>query len=117
MQRALLTFLSYIVLTPLTGFLTDKLGGRRVITTCAVILGAGIILTGTVKSFWTACIFYAVVGIGATGMWTPVITQVQRWFTINRRGLALGILSTVYGLGFATMGIAGMFVIFCVCRF
>jgi len=97
---------SYIVLTPLTGFLTDKFGGRRVITTCAVILGAGIILMGTVKSLWTACIFYAVVGIGATGMWTPVITLVQRWFTINRRGLALGILSTGYGLGFATMGIA-----------
>ena len=97
---------SYIALTPLTGFLTDKFGGRRVITTCAVILGAGIILMGTVKSLWTACIFYAVVGIGATGMWTPVITLVQRWFTINRRGLALGILSTGYGLGFATMGIA-----------
>lgn len=97
---------SYIALTPLTGFLTDKFGGRRVITTCAVILGAGIILMGTVKSLWTACIFYAVVGIGATGMWTPVITLVQRWFTTNRRGLALGILSTGYGLGFATMGIA-----------
>lgn len=97
---------SYIALTPLTGFLTDKFGGRRVITTCAVILGAGIILMGTVKSLWAACIFYAVVGIGATGMWTPVITLVQRWFTINRRGLALGILSTGYGLGFATMGIA-----------
>jgi MFS family permease len=95
---------SYIVLTPLTGFLTDKFGGRRVITTCAVILGTGIILMGTVKSLWTACacIFYAVVGIGATGMWTPVITLVQRWFTTNRRGLALGILSTGYGLGFAT---------------
>ena len=97
---------AYIILTPLTGFLTDKFGGRRVITTCAVILGAGIILMGTVKSLWTACIFYAVVGIGATGMWTPVITLVQRWFTTNRRGLALGILSTGYGLGFATMGIA-----------
>ena len=39
-------------------------------------------------------------------MWTPVITVVQRWFAPNRRGLALGILSTGYGMGFATMGIA-----------
>ncbi|MBW1706641.1 MAG: MFS transporter [Deltaproteobacteria bacterium] len=95
---------SYIILTPLTGFLTDRLGARRVITTCAFILGAGVILMGTAESLWTACIFYAVVGIGATGMWTPVITVVQRWFAANRRGLALGILSTGYGLGFATMG-------------
>ncbi|MBU2648006.1 MFS transporter, partial [bacterium] len=40
----------------------------------------------------------------ATGMWTPVITLVQRWFAFHRRGLALGILSTGYGLGFASMG-------------
>jgi len=96
---------SYIILTPLTGFLTDRLGARRVITTCAFILGAGVILMGTVESLLTACVFYAVVGIGASGMWTPVITVVQRWFTANRRGLALGILSTSYGLGLATMGV------------
>ncbi len=98
--------LSYIILTPLTGILTDRLGARRVISACAFILGAGILLMGTVKSFWTACVFYAVVGIGASGMWTPIITVVQRWFTPNRRGMALGILSTGYGLGFATMGVA-----------
>jgi len=97
---------SYIILTPLTGILTDRLGARRVISTCAFILGVGILLMGTVKSLWTACVFYAVVGIGATGMWTPVITLVQRWFTTNRRGMALGMLSTGYGLGFATMGVA-----------
>ncbi len=96
---------SYIILTPFAGYLTDRLGARRVITTCAFILGVGILMMGTVKSLWTACIFYAVVGIGATGMWTPVITLVQRWFTANRRGMALGILSTGYGLGFASVGI------------
>jgi len=97
---------SYIILTPLTGILTDRLGARRVISTCAFILGVGILLMGTAKSLWTACVFYAVVGIGSTGMWTPIITVVQRWFTTNRRGMALGILSTGYGLGFATMGVA-----------
>jgi len=96
--------ISYIILTPLTGFLTDRLGARRVIAICAFILGLGIILMGTANSLWTACVFYAVAGIGASGMWTPVITVVQRWFAANRRGLALGILSTGYGLGFATMG-------------
>jgi sugar phosphate permease len=96
--------LSYIALTPLTGYLTDRLGARRVIAVCAFVLGAGIFLMGTVRSLWTACLFYAVAGLGATGMWTPVITVVQRWFAPNRRGLALGILSTGYGLGFATMG-------------
>lgn len=99
-------FFSYIVLTPFAGYLTDRLGARRVITTCAFILGVGVLLMGTISSFWMACLSFGIVGIGGTGMWTPVITVVQRWFAPHRRGLALGILSTGYGLGFATMGVA-----------
>jgi sugar phosphate permease len=95
---------SYIALTPLTGYLTDRLGARRVITSCSLILGVGVLLMGTTTNLLTSCLFYAVVGLGATGMWTPVITVVQRWFSPTRRGLALGIMSTGYGLGFATMG-------------
>ncbi len=97
---------SYIILTPITGNLTDRFGARYVITTCTFILGAGVFLMGTAESLWTACLFYTIVGLGSTGMWTPIITVVQRWFAPNRRGLALGILSTGYGLGFATMGVA-----------
>ncbi len=88
----------YIALTPLTGYLTDRLGARRVITSCALILGIGVILMGTAKTLPMACLFFAVAGLGATGMWTPVITVVQRWFSLGRRGMALGILSTVYFL-------------------
>lgn len=95
---------SYIAITPLAGYLTDILGARRVITACSLILGLGVLLMGTIHSLWGACLFYAIVGLGATGMWAPVLTVVQRWFSPHRRGLALGILSTGYGLGFATMG-------------
>ena len=96
----------YLALTPFTGFLTDRLGARRVIAVCSLILGTGVLLMGTVRSLPDACIFYAIVGLGATGMWTPVITVVQRWFSPKKRGLALGIMSTGYGLGFGTMGAA-----------
>ncbi|MCX5834398.1 MAG: MFS transporter, partial [Deltaproteobacteria bacterium] len=97
---------TYILLTPLAGYLTDRFGARLVITVCSLILGAGLLLMGKVDSLLFACLAFAVVGLGATGMWTPVITVVQRWFAPHRRGLALGILSTGYGLGFATMGAA-----------
>jgi MFS family permease len=96
----------YIALTPLTGHLTDRLGARRVITACSLILGAGVLLMGMSHSLEMACLAFAIAGLGATGMWTPVITVVQRWFVPRRRGLALGVLSTGYGLGFATMGAA-----------
>jgi len=95
---------TYIAMSPFTGYFTDRFGGRVVITVCAFILGLGLLLMGTVASLWTACLSYAVVGLGASGMWTPLLTVVQRWFSHQRRGLALGILSTGFGLGFATMG-------------
>jgi len=98
--------LCYLAITPFTGYLTDRLGARRVITTCSFILGVGVLLMGTITNLWMACLFYAIVGLGATGMWTPVLTVVQRWFSPHKRGLALGIMSTGYGLGFATMGAA-----------
>ena len=95
---------AYVCLTPFAGNLTDRFGARRVITLFCIVLGTGTLLMGTVEHFWTACIFFALAGAGASAMWTPVITVVQRWFGRRRRGMALGILSTGFGLGFATTG-------------
>lgn len=96
--------LAYIAITPLTGYLTDRLGARRVISVCLLILGVAVVGMGRVETLGSASFFFGLAGLGATGLWTPVITLVQRWFASHRRGLALGILSTGYGLGFATMG-------------
>ena len=96
---------AYIAFSPFTGYLTDRVGARRVITACILILGTAVFFMGTIDALWSACIIYGVAGLGAAGLWGPVITLVQRWFAFHRRGFALGILSTGYGLGFATMGL------------
>lgn len=95
---------AYVCLTPFTGNLTDRFGARRVITLFCILLGTGTLLMGTVESFWSASIFFALTGAGSSAMWTSVLTVVQRWFGKRRRGMALGIISTGYGLGFATTG-------------
>ncbi len=38
---------AYILLTPLTGLLTDRFGARPVISACGVILSLGVLLMGT----------------------------------------------------------------------
>ena len=96
---------TYIAISPFTGYLTDRIGARRVITACILILGAAVFSMGTIEALWPGCIIYGVAGLGAAGLWGPVISLVQRWFAFHRRGFALGILSTGYGLGFATMGV------------
>ena len=97
--------LTYIVVAPFTGYLTDRLGARRVISACLLLLAGGVLLLGSADRLWTACVAFGIAGLGASGLWVPVITLVQRWFSIRRKGLALGILSTGYGLGFAVMGV------------
>ena len=94
----------YITISPFTGFLTDRFGARRVITICLLILSLGVFFMGSVTSLWSACFFFAIAGLGATGMWVPVVAMVQRWVTIKRRGITLGMVSTGFGLGLATMG-------------
>jgi sugar phosphate permease len=97
-------FYAYILFSPFVGYITDRLGARVVIPVFGVILGVGTFMMGLSNGFWQAAFTFCFVGIGAAAMWTPIITLVQRWFAVNRRGMALGILSAGFGLGFATMG-------------
>jgi len=95
---------TYVIFTPLAGYLNDRVGGRAVLTVCALILGLGLLGMGAAGSLGWAAAAFGLTGLGASGMWAPLITLVQRWFAPRRRGLALGIISTSYGLGLACLG-------------
>mgnify|MGYP000018976377 FL=1 len=95
----------YIGVAPLAGWFTDRIGARRVITGGLLVLGTGVLLLGRAQSLAAASLAFGLAGLGAAGLWVPVITLVQRWFAPGRRGLALGLLSTGYGLGFAASGV------------
>ncbi len=94
----------YIGVAPLAGWFTDRIGARRVIAGGLLVLGTGALLLGRAHSLAAASFAFGLAGLGAAGLWVPVITLVQRWFAPERRGLALGLLSTGYGLGFAASG-------------
>jgi len=96
---------AYILFSPLTGWLTDHIGGRFVISFFCLFLGVGTFLMGQASNLFTAIVFHGLVGMGAAAMWVPIVTLIQKWFGITRRGLALGILSPSYAMGFGLMGI------------
>lgn len=98
-------FFTYILFSPLMGWLTDRIGGRFVISFFCLFLGTGTFLMGYASSLMTAILFHGLVGVGASAMWTPIVVLVQKWFGETRRGLALGILSPSYALGFGLMGV------------
>jgi sugar phosphate permease len=98
-------FLTYILFSPLTGWLMDRVGGRFVISFFCLFLGIGTLLMGQASNLATAIFFHGIVGIGAAAVWTPISALIQKWFGGKKRGLALGILSPSYALGFGLMGI------------
>jgi sugar phosphate permease len=98
-------FLTYILFSPLTGWLMDRVGGRFVVSFFCLFLGVGTLLMGQATNLVTAIFYHGIVGIGAAAVWTPISALVQKWFGGNKRGLALGILSPSYALGFGLMGI------------
>lgn len=98
-------FFTYTVLSPLSGFLVDRVNARKLLTLFSIILGASAFLMGKPVSFFQACLFYAMVGVGSSATWTPVMTLNQRWFGARHRGRVLGILSMGWAIGYALMGL------------
>ena len=96
---------TYLVFAPIMGWLTDRVGGRKVISFFCLFLGGGTFLMGQAESLLASVVFFGIVGLGAAAMWVPSATLIQKWFGTNKRGLALGILNASAGAGFGLMGL------------
>jgi sugar phosphate permease len=97
--------ITYLVFSPIMGWLTDRIGGRKVISFFCLFLGGGAFLMGKAENLFASTIFFSLVGIGSAAIWVPTVTLVQEWFGTKKRGLALGILNASSGAGFGTMGL------------
>jgi len=98
-------YAAYTIFAPLVGFLADRVSARKLIVLFCLIQGVGTLLMGAPSTLWQACLFFGIVGAGSSAMWTPVVTLVQRWFGVKRRGAVLGILSVSYAIGYGIMGL------------
>jgi MFS family permease len=97
--------ITYLIFAPVMGWLTDRIGGRKIISFFCLFLGGGTILMSQADGLTLSIFYYSLVGIGAAATWVPIVTLIQVWFSEKRRGLALGILSPSYGIGFGLMGL------------
>ena len=99
------------VLALLAGKLTDSLGPRLVLAACGVLLGFSYILTSQVQAIWHFYLFFgAIGGVGMSGLLTPLMSLVVRWFW-KRRSLMSGILVAGPAIGNMAMPLACSFLI------
>jgi len=83
----------------LTGWLTDRLGPRIVVTIFGSFLGISYLLMAKVSGLWQFYFYYGLlVSIGMSVTATPVMATVARWF-VQRRGLITGIVQAGLGIG------------------
>jgi MFS family permease len=94
-----LSFLIFGLMGIIAGGLTDRFGPRVVLTVCGLFLGAGYLLMSQLSSLWQIFLFEgALVGIGMSGLYAPILGMVARWF-VKRRGLMTGFVLAGLGLG------------------
>ncbi|MQF48633.1 MFS transporter [SAR202 cluster bacterium AC-647-N09_OGT_505m] len=76
-------------LSPLVGFLVDRVGPRKVILTGVLLAGFGLILTGLSTNIWWFYLAFVLMSAGVSGASHGVswAVMVARWFT-RKRGRA-----------------------------
>lgn len=94
--------ISYAVSLVLTGWLSDRLGARRVFLWSSVATAvAGILVAALARSFESGLILFALFGTVHGGTYTPSIMLVAQGTDPKRRGLAIGLLLGGASLGYA----------------
>ncbi|MEX2431461.1 MAG: MFS transporter, partial [Dehalococcoidia bacterium] len=81
-------------LSPVLGFVVDRVGPRRLIIVCALVTGTGLIALSRANGVVTFYLAFLVIAMGTGGLahslsWPIVIS---RWFR-RKRGLATGIVT------------------------
>jgi len=105
-------FLTATLLSPALGFLVDRWDARVILTVFVALLGMGACLMSFSATVLQASFFFAIVGIGQSACWAPVVTVVLRWVSEKRRGIALSIvdLGSTVSIAFWSMIIPLMIV-------
>jgi MFS family permease len=90
--------------SPLVGFLTERLGGRRVFAGGITLVAVALLGLSQMTALWQFALLGLVLGVGITGLGdVPAGAVVSRWFAPHRRGLALGLVYTGSNIGGAVV--------------
>ncbi len=95
-----MNLLLFGIAAPITGWLIDRIGPRKIMMGSLILLITGVSGTILMTKFWQFFLVWGViVGLGAGGVGSVMAATIgNRWF-IARRGLVLGILGSASSTG------------------
>jgi MFS family permease len=90
----------YGLAAPISGWLLDRVGSRRVMLGSLACIALGVGLTALMREYWHLLVLWGVViGLSAGGTASVLSAAIaHRWF-VARRGLVLGILNSANSTG------------------
>jgi MFS family permease len=92
-------FVAYTIGSPIMGLLADKYNLRIILSLFAGLLCLGTFLMSYSSSLLNASLFFALVGLGTAGCWSPVVTMIPRWVSNERRSISLALTDMGSALG------------------
>jgi MFS family permease len=73
------------IMGPISGYLIDKLGSRRMVIIGLVIAGGGFVIMSQMQNIWHFYAAFIVMSMGVgLGTWMPMMTVLNNWFVRNR---------------------------------
>jgi NNP family nitrate/nitrite transporter-like MFS transporter len=93
------TALAAIPLALISGFLTDKVGVRRVILYGAIVTAIGALLRLAATGFVDLFIYSAIMGVGLGTVGGNVPKLVGQWFPVRQIYLGIALFTTALGIG------------------
>lgn len=73
------------IMGPISGYLIDRLGSRRMVLIGLVIAGGGFVIMSRMTNIWHFYAAFVVMSIGVgLGTWMPMMTVLNNWFVRNR---------------------------------
>ena len=73
------------IMGPISGYLIDKLGSRRMVLIGLVVAGGGFVIMSQMQNIWHFYIAFVVMSMGVgLGTWMPMMTVLNNWFVRNR---------------------------------
>jgi EmrB/QacA subfamily drug resistance transporter len=93
-----------MVMSPISGTLTGKMGPRRLITFGMLVTGLGtflMLLTGVNASYWMILPSFIVMGFGMSFIWAPMTTAVLNSVESEKSGVASAVNGALREIGTA----------------
>ncbi|MDX2497745.1 MAG: MFS transporter [Desulfobacterales bacterium] len=92
-------FYIYAFEQPLVGYLSDRLGPRRVIGYWSMAAAAGCFLFGMAPNIGWASVGRALIGLGVGGVYVPGVKAISLWFRKEEFATMIGLLMSVGNFG------------------